>query len=164
MGTFSVGFGGDFFRLLVTSENSLVGAGGVPQTYWELSIWWDVVLAEAADEAPAREPRPPAGTAAGSPVGATEAAPDRLGPATGPAEGASGTDGPAADAPRGLDLLGGCLGSDFLPCMKTGGGLRGLTGPLPASLAGGDFLQDRLMWPSSPQLKHRTDSVDRKTR
>lgn len=44
--------------------------------------------------------------------------------------------------------------------------MRGRGGvPCTASLVGVDFgfLHERAMWPNSPQLKHRADSVDRNT-
>ena len=61
-----------------------------------------------------------------------------------------------------LGFLGGCFGSDLLPWMNVGGGSSGLPVSMTALLLG--FLQLRLIWPFSPQLKHLTDSVDRKTR
>ena len=68
----------------------------------------------------------------------------------------------------GFDRLGGCLGSDFWLCTKTGGGFRGLevvslfSSLCPSGLL--CFLQERLICPNSPQLKHRTDSVYKNTR
>ena len=68
-----------------------------------------------------------------------------------------------AGGEEGLDIGRGWFGSDFR-CTKTGGGLSGFSfDEAVASGMGWVFLQARLIWPNSPQVKQRTDSVERKT-
>ena len=90
-----------------------------------------------------------------------------LEPESGPDAGRAAAAAAGSDG-VGFDRLGGCLGSFFFLCTKTGGGFRGLevVSLFPSLCSSGFlcFLQKRLICPNSPQLKHRTDSVDRKTR
>ncbi len=68
----------------------------------------------------------------------------------------------------GFDFLAGCFGSDLpLEGLKTGAGSKGLSSELGSlfDMVGPLFLlQALLRWPTSPQLKHLADSVERKTR
>ena len=64
------------------------------------------------------------------------------------------------------EFLGGCLGSDFFLCMKTGSGLSGLSfsGTVFSMGCLGFFLHCLAMWPLSPQLKHLIISLEMKIR
>ena len=146
--------GGVRFPFDTTSEKVLVGASGEPHMDngllvgfgvegWEreaLGVRDGVVrsllplgapASTPAEESPAEDgddarvsTAPPMEDRAAAGPGAPDAG--LLEPASGPPDAGRAAAAAAGSDGVGFDRLGGCLGSDFLLCTKTGGGFRGL--------------------------------------